>query len=80
MPQNLEQKLLAEQVVSGTQEQGSELRLRIEQTLTQDATCTLVMLELTPRCEAGPRSSALSMSTTTCCRRISRIPTTTCSC
>ncbi|HKP58641.1 MAG TPA: aconitate hydratase [Polyangiales bacterium] len=46
MPQNVAQKLLAAHVVSGTLSPGAEVGLRIEQTLTQDATGTLVMLEL----------------------------------
>ena len=40
------QKLLADHLVSGEMTPGEEIGLRIDQTLTQDATGTLVMLEL----------------------------------
>ena len=40
------EKLLASHLISGALEPGEELGLRIDQTLTQDATGTLVMLEL----------------------------------
>src|SRR5262245_30540346 len=43
---NAAQKLLEAHLVDGKLEWGSELALRIDQTLTQDATGTLVMLEL----------------------------------
>lgn len=46
MPENLARKLLAEHLVSGRLQHGTEIGLRIDQTLTQDATGTLVMLEL----------------------------------
>lgn len=39
-------KLLEPHLVSGTLDPGSEIAIRIDQTLTQDATGTLVMLEL----------------------------------
>lgn len=48
MTQNLAQKLIAAHLVEGTMEPGQEIALAIDQTLTQDATGTLVMLE----CEA----------------------------
>jgi aconitate hydratase len=43
---NLTQKLLRAHLVEGELEPGAEVGLRIDQTLTQDATGTLVMLEL----------------------------------
>jgi aconitate hydratase len=46
MAQNLTQKIISAHLVDGTAEPGSEVGLRIDQTLTQDATGTLVMLEL----------------------------------
>jgi aconitate hydratase len=44
--QNVAQKLIESHLVDGDMETGSEIGLRIDQTLTQDATGTLVMLEL----------------------------------
>ena len=46
MGQNVAQKLIAAHLVSGEMTAGAEIALRIDQTLTQDATGTLVMLEL----------------------------------
>jgi aconitate hydratase len=46
MPQNVAQKLIAAHLVEGRMYEGEEIALRIDQTLTQDATGTLVMLEL----------------------------------
>ena len=46
MPQTVTAKLVASHLVSGTPEPGRQIALRIDQTLTQDATGTLVMLEL----------------------------------
>jgi aconitate hydratase len=46
MSQNVTQKLIAAHLVSGDLAIGSEICLRIDQTLTQDATGTMVMLEL----------------------------------
>lgn len=46
MAKNLTQKLIDSHLVGGTAEPGREIALRIDQTLTQDATGTLVMLEL----------------------------------
>src|SRR5260370_31806682 len=43
---NLTQKLLQSHLVDGKLQPGDEIGLRIDQTLTQDATGTLVMLEL----------------------------------
>jgi aconitate hydratase len=45
-PQNVARKLIASHLVSGGMVPGQEIGLRIDQTLTQDATGTLVMLEL----------------------------------
>lgn len=46
MPRSVAQKLIAAHVLEGTAEPGEEIGLKIDQTLTQDATGTLVMLEL----------------------------------
>ena len=46
MPKNLAQKLLDAHLVEGQLRAGEEIGIRIDQTLTQDATGTLVMLEL----------------------------------
>ena len=43
---NVTQKLIYSHLVGGEMEPGAEIGLRIDQTLTQDATGTLVMLEL----------------------------------
>ena len=46
MSQNVTQKLIAAHLVSGDMTAGDEIALRVDQTLTQDATGTMVMLEL----------------------------------
>src|SRR3954453_7397707 len=46
MARNVAQKLIAEHVVDGEMTPGAEIGIRIDQTLTQDATGTMVMLEL----------------------------------
>src|SRR2546421_7384773 len=46
MGRNVAQKLIAEHVVDGEMTAGAEIGVRIDQTLTQDATGTMVMLEL----------------------------------
>ncbi|GAB2818009.1 aconitate hydratase [Alpinimonas psychrophila] len=46
MAYNVAQKLIASHLLSGEMTPGTEIGLRIDQTLTQDATGTLVMLEL----------------------------------
>ncbi len=45
MGKNLAEKILAAHLVSGSMETGSELGVRIDQTLTQDATGTMAYLE-----------------------------------
>lgn len=45
MPQNVSEKLIASHLVGGEMSAGAEISLRIDQTLTQDATGTMVMLE-----------------------------------
>ncbi|WP_346293606.1 aconitate hydratase [Sphaerothrix gracilis] len=45
-PLNVTQKLIQSHLVSGRLEPGTEVGLRIDQSLTQDATGTMVMLEL----------------------------------
>ncbi len=44
--QNVSQKLIGSHLISGTMKPGSEIGLKIDQVLLQDATGTLVMLEL----------------------------------
>ncbi|TFB21783.1 aconitate hydratase [Filobacillus milosensis] len=46
MKMNVAQKLIMDHLVSGDMEPGTEIGLKIDQTLTQDATGTMVMLEL----------------------------------
>ncbi len=46
MAKNVAQKLISSHLVEGEMTPGQEIGLRIDQTLTQDATGTLVMLEL----------------------------------
>src|SRR5690606_3705963 len=46
MGQNIARKLIASHLVSGEMRPGEEIGIRIDQTLTQDATGTMVMLEL----------------------------------
>ena len=46
MQRNLAQKLIEGHLVEGRMQPGEEIGIRIDQTLTQDATGTLVMLEL----------------------------------
>ncbi|GGE77002.1 aconitate hydratase [Nesterenkonia cremea] len=46
MSQNVAQKLIADHLVEGEMTPGSEIALTVDQTLTQDATGTMVMLEL----------------------------------
>ncbi|MDX1649124.1 MAG: aconitase family protein, partial [Myxococcota bacterium] len=45
-PRNVARKLIEAHLVEGAMEPGEEIALAIDQTLTQDATGTLVMLEL----------------------------------
>src|SRR5699024_11368061 len=46
MPRTVAQKLIAAHLVEGELEPGAEIGLQVDQTLTQDATGTMVMLEL----------------------------------
>jgi aconitate hydratase len=46
MTQNVAQKLIESHLVDGEMKAGEEIALKIDQTLTQDATGTMVMLEL----------------------------------
>ncbi len=46
MSQNVAKKLISSHLVSGEMKAGTEIGLKIDQTLTQDATGTMVMLEL----------------------------------
>ncbi|MGW0017995.1 aconitate hydratase [Rhodococcus sp. NPDC003382] len=46
MPENVARKLIGTHLVSGSMDPGEEIAIRIDQTLTQDATGTLVMQEL----------------------------------
>ncbi|MDR1409010.1 MAG: aconitate hydratase [Oscillospiraceae bacterium] len=45
MPQNITQKIIAEHLIAGGMAPGSEVQLKIDQTLTQDATGTMAYLE-----------------------------------
>jgi len=79
MGRNVARQLIEAHLVSGDLVEGLEVALRVDQTLTQDVTGALVMLEL----EAlgldrrAPRS-ACSTSTTTCSRPTSATPRITC--
>ncbi|MGM8364321.1 aconitate hydratase [Virgibacillus sp. W0181] len=46
MALNVSQKLIEDHLISGSMEKGEEIGLKIDQTLCQDATGTMVMLEL----------------------------------
>lgn len=46
MSMNVTQKLIKSHLMHGDMKPGEEIGIRIDQTLTQDATGTLVMLEL----------------------------------
>ncbi|MBW1898331.1 MAG: hypothetical protein JRI61_04640, partial [Deltaproteobacteria bacterium] len=46
MGMNVTQKLIENHLFSGKPKVGEEISLKIDQTLTQDATGTMVMLEL----------------------------------
>src|ERR1700716_1581358 len=46
MAENVAQKLISAHLVRGDMSPGAEIGIRIDQTLTQDATGTMVMLEL----------------------------------
>ena len=46
MPYTLAQKIISEHLLSGTMQPGEEIALRMDQTLTQDATGTMAYLEL----------------------------------
>src|SRR4029078_4243830 len=46
MPQNVTQKLIESHLVEGEMTAGTEIGLKVDQTLTQDATGTVVRLEL----------------------------------
>ena len=46
MGQTVAEKILAAHLIEGELKKGEEIGLRIDQTLTQDATGTMVMLEL----------------------------------
>src|SRR3989344_6411519 len=45
-PKNIAQKLIEMHLLGGKMRQGEEIELKVDQTLTQDATGTMVMLEL----------------------------------
>src|SRR5512132_483732 len=45
MPQNLVQKIIADHLISGEMKPGKEVAIRIDQTLTQDATGTMSYLQ-----------------------------------
>jgi aconitate hydratase len=58
MGQNVAQKLIGSHLADGEMTAGSEIGLRIDQTLTQDATGTMVMLELEALGLDGVRTEA----------------------
>ena len=70
MGQTIAQKIIAAHLVDGKMEPGCEVGLRIDQTLTQDATGTMAYLEYEamgiPRVQDGAFASLIS--TTTRCK------------
>jgi len=46
MARNVAQQLIESHLISGEMQPGAEIALSVDQTLTQDATGTMVMLEL----------------------------------
>ena len=52
MAWNVAQKLIRSHLLSGEMTPGREIGLRVDQTLTQDATGTLVMLESGSTCRS----------------------------
>ena len=67
MNKNVTHKLIESHLVEGRMQAGEEIGLKIDQTLTQDATGTLVMLELEAMGFAGSRPRfPPSTSITTC--------------
>ena len=45
MGYTIAEKIIKEHIIEGTMERGSEIALRIDQTLTQDATGTMAYIE-----------------------------------
>ena len=72
--QNVSQKLISSHLISGEMTPGSEIGLKIDQVLLQDATGTLVMLELEAfnLNKLNPRSQC-NMWITICSKQIIRI-------
>ena len=68
------QKLIATHLVSGEMTPGQEIAIRIDQTLTQDATRTMVMLELEALARRAKTEFRSNTSTTTCCKPTSKTP------
>ena len=69
MPYNITQKLIRAHLVDGTMQAGSPIAIEIDQTLTQDATGTLVMLALEAMGLDRVRTELVhNMSITTFCR------------
>ena len=72
---NVAQKLIKSHLLSGAMTAGKEIGIRIDQTLTQDATGTLVMLELESMGLDSARTNCpASMLTTISFRKTIRIP------
>ena len=71
---NVAQKLIKSHLLSGAMTAGKEIGIRIDQTLTQDATGTLVMLELESMGLDSARNCPASMLTTISFRKTIRIP------
>jgi hypothetical protein len=68
----LAHRLIVDHLVDGRMEPGHEIGLRIDQTLTQDATGTLVMQEL--ECGSAPEGHAAACSNLTSRHRKNRAP------
>ena len=80
MPTVTEQ-IINSHLVSGRMVPGEEIALKIDQTLTQDATGTMAYLEFEAMGVPRVRTEvSVSYVDHNCCSRISRMPTTTASC
>lgn len=59
MGQTIAQKIIAKHLVSGEMKAGKEIALKIDQTLTQDATGTMAYLEFESRASTASRHGTL---------------------
>ena len=74
---NLTQKLISSHLVSGEMIKGREIGLKIDQTLTQDATGTMAYLQFEAMGLSGLKPNCrLHILTTTPFRRVLKTPTT----